>query len=483
MAGAPGGFISPGRLTGAAGAIRREGRCFASKTKVFCELADGGRAAWLDLKNKPHPTAAIHLQVKTLLRRVQDFAGFVIKSVQLTGDADKAVIDVQLDADPRFKRRCSCCGGPGRVHDILPERRWHFVPLWGIAVRLRYAPRRVVCAQVGPTVEIMPWNKGKSPYATAYMQFLARWARRLSWKETAVIFATSWEAVRRSVSWVVQWGLENRDLDGVEALGVDELHWGRGKKSANYVTLIYQIDAGMRRLLWVGQRRTQATLKAGFTELETRCEGLLGGLKVVCSDMWKAYLNVIAEMAGGALNVLDPFHVAQHLNAAVDTVRRGEQSRLRGKEAKRQAKGGRFLLLRRGTKVRGRAREKLRAVLKSLRATSRAWELKESFRKFWQYRSESWAAAYMKAWTTRAMRSRLEPMKKVARMLRRHEQLLLNYFRAKRQYTSAVVEGMNHKARVSLARSFGHRSFEVLQLALYHNLGALPEPPSQHRFC
>jgi transposase len=435
------------------------------------------------VRQKPCPTTAIHLQVKTLLRRVQDFAGFIIKSVRLTGEAKASVIEVQLDADPRFKRRCSCCGGPGRVHDILPERSWDFVPLWGIAVKLRYAPRRVACAQVGPTVEIMPWNKGKSPYAKAYMIYLARWARRLSWKETSEIFGASWDAVRRSVTWVVQWGLENRELQGVSAVGVDEMHWGRGKKSANFVTLIYQIDAGMRRLLWVGHRRRQSTLKAGFNELEKNHEGFLAGLRVVCSDMWRPYLKVIAEMAGAALNVLDPFHVAQHLNAAVDTVRRGEQSRLKSPKARKDAKGGRFLLLRRGTKVRGRARAKLQAVLRSLRATSRAWELKESFRKFWAYRSETWAAAYLKAWTTRAMRSRLEPMKRVARMLRRHEDLLLNYFRAKRKYNSAVVEGLNNKARVSLARSFGHRSFEVLQLVLYHNLGKLPEPPSPHKFC
>lgn len=414
---------------------------------------------------------------------MQVFAGFVIKSVRLAGGPNQPVIEVCLDADPRFKRRCSCCGGTGRVHDILPQRCWDFVPLWGIPVKLFYAPRRVVCAQVGPSVEIMPWNKGKSPYATAYMLFLARWARRLSWKQTSEIFGASWEAVRRSVDWVVAWGLKHRDLSGVTALGVDELHWGRGKKSANFVTLIYQIDAGMRRLLWVGHRRREATLKAGFDELDIRHEGFLAGLKVICSDMWKPYLKVIARKAGAALNVLDPFHIAKHLNEAVDTVRRGEQSRLRSKKARSDAKGGRFLLLRRGTRVRGRAREKLQAVLKSLRATSRAWELKESFRKFWRYRSESWAAAYLKEWTTRAMRSRIEPMKKVARMLRRHEDLLMNYFRAKRQYTNAVVEGMNHKARVSLARSFGHRSFQVLQLALYHNLGNLPEPPSQHKFC
>jgi len=103
-------------------------------------------------------------------------------------------------------------------------------------------------------------------------------------------------------------------------------------------------------------------------------------LRVICSDKWKPYLKVIAEKAGSALNVLDPFHVAQHLNTAVDTVRRGEQSRLKGKQARTRVKGSRFLRLKRGTRVRGKAREKLHNVLAALKATSRASELEESFR-------------------------------------------------------------------------------------------------------
>ena len=431
-----------------------------------------------------NPATAIQLNVKTLLRHVQDLAGYIVKSVRHTLDAPDPRIDIDLDIDPRRKRRCSCCGRPGRIHDVLPQRQWHFVPLWNIPVFLHYAPRRVVCPRHGkPIVEAMPWNRGKSPYAAAYMQFLARWARRLSWKETAEIFSASWEAVRRSVEWVVAWGLEHRDLSGVTAVGVDELHHGRGKTSLNFLTLVYQIDRGSRRLLWIGRSRTESTLREGFDELEKLRAGFLGGLKVVCSDMWKPFLKVVRERCGQALNVLDPFHVAKHLNEALDAVRRGEQSRLQDKAARKDAKGGRFLLLKRGTKVRGKARDKLKAVLASLGQTSRAWELKESFRRFWLYRSPAWASAYLKAWTTRAMRSRIEPMKKVARMLRNHEDLLINYFRAKRQYTNAMVEGMNHKARVALARSFGHRSFDVLKLVLYHNLGDLPEPHSSHKFC
>lgn len=445
-------------------------------------MAVTGIGCGCDTANNPAP--AIQTTLKTIFRHVQDLSGFVVKSIRHRLDGSKPRIDIDLDPDPRRKRRCSCCSLPGRVHDRLGEREWHFVPLWGIPVFLHYAPRRVVCpTTAAPTVEEMPWNHGKSPYARAYKIFLARWAGRLSWKETAGIFGASWDAVFRSVKWVVDWGLEHRDLSGVTALGVDELHWGRGKKGANFLTLVYQIDAGSRRLLHVGVRRTEATLREGLNLLEAGHAGFLAGIKVVCSDMWKPFLKVVASLCGDAINVLDPFHIAKHLNEAVDNVRRGEQSRLRTKEERSRAKGGRFLLLKRSTRVRGKARAKLNAVLASLGATSRAWELKESFRRFWSYRSPTWAAAYLKAWTSRAMRSRLEPMKKVARMLRSHEELLLNYFRAKRQYNSGVVEGLNNKARVSLARSFGHRSADVLELVLYHTLGGLPEPPSQHKFC
>lgn len=450
--------------------------------KIGLRMADTG-VGW-GCKTTNNTAPAIQLTVKTLFRHVQDLAGFVVKSVNHFLDAKKPRIEFVMDVNANYKRRCSCCGGTGRVHDKLPERRWDYVPLWHIAVYLVYAPRRVICPVSGrPTVEAMPWNLGKSPYAVAYKIFLARWARLLSWKKTSEMFNATWDAVFRSVEWVVEWGLEHRDLSGVTALGVDELHWGRGKKSANFLTLVYQIDSGSRRLLHVGVRRTEAALREGLRVLEAQHSGFLEGVKVVCSDMWKPFLKVVAAMCGNAINVLDPFHIAKHLNEAVDRVRRGEQSRLRTKEQRASAKGGRFLLLKRSTKVRGKARAKLNAVLASLGATSRAWELKESFRRFWLYRSPTWAAAYLKAWTTRAMRSRLEPMKKVARMLRAHEELLLNYFRAKRQYNSGVVEGLNNKARVSLAKGYGHRSSEIIKLVLYHALANLPEPSCSHKFC
>ena len=353
---------------------------------------------------------------------------------------------------------------------------------WGIPVEFFYAPRRVECPEHGVVVEHLPWNEGKRTRTTAMMGFLARWARRLSWRETAQVFQVSWEAVYRSVDWFVAWGLTHRELQGVESIGVDEIHWGRGLRASNFLTVIYQIDAHCRRLLFVGKGRSKRTLQHGLKALGP---AVVQGLRFVCSDMWKPYLEVIAAQAGQALQVLDRFHITMHLNQAVDQVRRAESGRLRaaGRAAAQKLKQTRWVLLRRGSRVRGRARQKLNALLSSKLATARAWELKETFAHFWKYRSVLWAGAFLDYWTYRARRSRLEPMKRVARMLRAHDELLLNWFRAKGEISNGAVEGLNNKIRVITRRSYGFRTYEAMEIALYHTLGRLPEPESTHRYC
>ena len=425
----------------------------------------------------------MQLQVKTILNCVQRFVGFVYQEVRMHRSQGRAEsIEITVEPHAAIRGRCSQCRQPAPGYDRLPQRRWLFVPLWGIPTHFCYAPRRVECGEHGVVVEHIPWSDGKRPVTCAMMGFLARWARRLSWRETARSFHTSWEAVYRSVEWFVQWGLAHRELRAVESIGVDEIHWGRGLGADHFLTVIYQIDAHCRRLLWVGRRRSQATLRRGLKVLGPE---LVQGLRFVCSDMWKPYLQVIAAQAGQALHVLDRFHITSHMNQAVDQVRRAESTRLRANShnAAQRLKHLRWSLLRRGSRVRGRARQKLNALLASKLATARAWELKETFRYFWHYKSVIWAGAFLDYWCSRAMRSRLEPMKKVARMLRVHEPLILNWFRAKGEISSGAVEGLNNKIRVVTRRSYGFRTYEAMEIAVYHNLGRLPEPESTHRFC
>lgn len=428
----------------------------------------------------PTRRPAIQLHVKTILNRIQHFAGFVYREVRFRDHGSSLHIDIYLAAHACSDGQCATCLKPVPGYDRQPERSWLFPPLWNIPTHFHYAPRRVECPEHGIGVEHIPWSAGKRPVTIPMMVFLARWARRLSWRETAQAFQTSWEAVYRSVDWFVQWGLAHRQLEGVEALGVDEIHWGQGLRSENFLTVIYQIDAHCRRLLWVGSRRTQASLRRGLAALGPE---LVRGLRFVCSDMWQPYLRVLAAKVPHALHVLDRFHITSHLNQAVDQVRRAECGRLRGRPQAARLKHMRWKLLRRGSRIRGQAKRKLHGLLRSKLATGRAWMLKETFQDFWRYRSLTWAATFLDVWCERALRSRIEPMRKVARMLRSHEELILNWFRAKGEISNGPVEGLNNKIRVITRRSYGFRTYHAMETALYHNLGQLPEPQLTHTFC
>jgi len=439
------------------------------------------RSGFQSVGNKqPTRRPAIQLKVKTILNRIQHFAGFVYREIRFRDQGSSLRIDVHVEAHAAMAAKCADCLEPAPGYDRLPERSWLFVPLWGIRTDFRYAPRRVQCAQHGIGVEHIPWSVGKRPVTTAMMAFLARWAQRMSWRETARTFHTSWEAVYRSVQWFVQWGLAHRQLESVESIGIDEIHWSKGQRSANFLTVIYQIDRHCRRLLWVGPRRTQATLRRGLAALGPQ---VVSGLRFVCSDMWRPYLQVIAAKVQHALHVVDRFHVTMNLNQALDQVRRAESGRLRGQPIAARLKKMRWKLLRRGSRVRGHARVKLNALLASRLATGRAWNLKESFQQFWRYKSVWWAGGFLDYWCERAMRSRLEPMKRIARMLQAHDELLLNWFRARGEVSSGAVEGLNNKIRVVTRRSYGFRTYHAMELALYHNLGRLPEPQLTHEFC
>jgi transposase len=149
------------------------------------------------------------------------------------------------------------------------------------------------------TVEMVPWCDGKNQLTTTYRWYLATWAKRLSWSEVGSIFRTSWDSVCRAVEFAVEWGLAHRELSGLTALGVDEIAWAKGH---TYLTLLYDISGPTKRLLAVAEERKEASLRSC---LESLGDPVCLGVKYVCSDMWKPYLNVIAEKLGQAVHVLD----------------------------------------------------------------------------------------------------------------------------------------------------------------------------------
>lgn len=101
---------------------------------------------------------------------------------------------------------------------------------------------------------------------------------------------------------------------------------------------------------------------------------------------------------------------------------------------------------------------------------------------FWDYDSPTWAGKFIDQWCSKVLRSRIEPIRKFARTVRTHRELLLNYFRARKEFSSGVIEGLNNKAKVTMRKAYGYRSFRIAELSLFHVLGKLPEPKLAHDF-
>jgi transposase len=415
------------------------------------------------------------MELITILNRCHRFQGFVYQQARFSSDHKS--IEIAVRPRKGSAAVCSRCHHPAPGYDQLPERRFEFIPFWGFSVFLLYSMRRVECRRYQTVVvEEVPWGDGKRTMTRAYMLFLARWARRLSWKETAEAFRTSWEKVFDAVEHIVTFGLEHRMFGQIDAIGVDEIQYAKGHK---YLTLVYQIDLDVTRLLWVGKERTIESFQGFFTTIGDK---VASKIVFVCSDMWAPYLKVIREKCSDALHILDRFHIVAKMNQALDDVRAEEARHMKQEGLHPVLKKSRWLLLKRQENLTNKQRFRLRDLLRYNLKSVRAYLLKEAFQQLWDYNSPAWAGKFLDEWCRHVMRSRIEPMKKIARTLRRHRELILNYFHAQKLLSSGVVEGLNNKAKVTMRRSYGFRTFRALELALYHTLGKLPEPESTHEF-
>ena len=168
------------------------------------------------------------MQLKTILNRVHKIKSFVYGAVRWVESAPSPTLEVELHPRANSRPVCSDCGQSGPRYVRLPARRFKFVPFWGMKVFLVYAPRRVECKRCGVRVEEMPWAEGKHPVTRTYAWFLASWAKRLSWKEVAEVFQSSWDMVFGVVEMAVAYGREQLHLSGIQSLGIDENQLGAG---------------------------------------------------------------------------------------------------------------------------------------------------------------------------------------------------------------------------------------------------------------
>lgn len=272
----------------------------------------------------------------------------------------------------------------------------------------------------------------------------------------------SWGTVNAILRCAVERGLLRRGEEDVPRLGLDEKSIERGHR---YASVLTDIDRG--RVLDVVPERT---LEAATTLLETLSPAQRASVQAVAMDMWPAYMSAVQQRLPQADLVHDRFHVAKYLNEAVDAVRRAEHRALAA-AGDSPLTGSKWAWLK--TYADGRSAEavEFRTLNQLNLKTSRAWRIKETFARFWTYHYTGAAKRFFDLWAANAMRSRLAPVKKVVKMLRRHETGLLNYSR--HRISNACAEGFNSAIQLTKANARGFRNFDNYRARILFHCGKL----------
>jgi transposase len=363
---------------------------------------------------------------------------------------------------------CPDCGQGAPGYDRSVERRWRHLDTCQFRTVLAARVPRVQCAQHGVRQIHVPWAEDRSRFTLLFEALAIRVLRETTVSGLAGLLRLSWEEAAGIFQRAVARGLARRVRERVTVLGVDETSF---QKRYDYVTVV--ADLPRRRVLWVGDHRRQETLAAFWTSL---VPAERAGLEAVVMDMWEPYLAATrAALAGEpAAIVFDRYHVAQHLTHAVDLVRRAEQSQLRRAGDDRLDRT-RYLWLKGTERRTGADRWRIGQLRRAGLKVGRAWALKEAAAKLWTYHSATWARKYFTRWYGWALRSRLEPIKRVARMMRRYLDGILAYL--EHRYTNALSEALNAKIQEIKYRARGYRNRENFRLAILFHCGQLDLNP------
>ncbi|MFO1369934.1 MAG: ISL3 family transposase [Marinagarivorans sp.] len=273
----------------------------------------------------------------------------------------------------------------------------------------------------------------------------------------------NWHQINAIKERAVERRLARRAQAPIHHIGLDEKQFRSGHQ---YITSLFDLDEG--RVLDVIEERTEEAAEQLITQTLTKTQRTQ--VNAVASDMWKAYANSVEKMLPNSKIVHDCFHIVQHLNKAVDQVRRSEHRTLL-QQGNSALKGTKFQWLRKPENLSDDDVVEFSQVVNSHLKTAKAWSIKEIFRTFWAYRSKAAARKFFMRWHARAVRSRLKPMDEKAKMIKRHIENFINYFDFR--ITNAAAEGLNSKIQTVKADARGFRSFKNFRTSVLFYCGKL----------
>jgi transposase len=407
------------------------------------------------------------MQDRELYRRILGIeAPWYVDSVELKLEVGE--VHVHLAHHEMMDWPCPECGAGCKLYDHQPKRQWRHLDTCQYQTILHAEPPRSECSVHGVRVVKLPWAEPSSRFTALFEALAIEWLKEASQKAVAGRLQLSWDEIHAIMERAVKRGLDRRKAEQVSQVGIDEKAFRKGH---SYLTLVN--DLTRSRVLYVAEDRRQSSLD-GFWETLTAEQ--IGSIEAVAMDMWDPYIASVQEHVLDADRkiVFDKFHIAQHLGDAVDRVRRKENKTLRASGDDRLA-GTRYDWLRNPAAMEPQDRREFTELRKSGLKTARAWALKETAMALYSYVYQRPARKHFRWWHTWAVRSRLQPMIEVARMLKRRFENIITYLR--HRVTNAGSESINAKIQWVKYTARGFRNKQNFVHAIYFHCGGLDLAP------
>ena len=383
-------------------------------------------------------------------------------------DVKKQRVEVFAEHGARKSWPCPECGEACGLHDHDEERTWRHLDSCQFQTHLHARVPRVRCDKHGIKQVKVSWAEPRSRFTLLFERFAIDVLWETDVLGAARILDISWDEAHGIMARAVARGMRRREHSVPEYAGLDEKAIARGH---TYATIV--CDLGSGHVIDVAPDRT--------TESVYRCLGSfsldeLAGIKAVAIDMWQPFIRAMTTLLPNPNEriVFDRFHIVSHMNNAVDIVRRGENRALRAVGDDRLV-GSKHLWLYGAENVPEERIADFEPLRNANLKTARAWAIKETLRSLWDMPTLARGEELYKRWHFWATHSRLQPVKKVAAMIRRHLPGVLSYFT--HRITNSASEALNATIQMIKKRAFGFRSFDNFRVAILFRCGGLQLHP------
>jgi len=375
---------------------------------------------------------------------------------------------VFLDFKPNNPLSCPECGQKAPGYDSR-ERRWRHLDTCQYRTIIVADVPRVQCDEHGVHQIAVPWSEPGSRFTALFEALVIDWLQEASLSAVARRLGLTWDAVDGIVERAVRRGLQRRKLESPERIGIDETSF---QKRHEYVTVVSDHVSG--KVLHVSDNRKEVSLEGYYKTLSIE---QLNAIRSVSMDMWPAYIKATRGYVPDADKKIgfDKFHVAKHLGDAVNKVRYQEHKILLS-QGKTDLKKTKYLWLTNPDNMDDEKWDKFESLRTSALKTARAWAIKELAMTLWDYSTRGWAKKAWKKCLNCAMRSKLEPIKKVASTLKKHLWGILNAIALK--VNNGKSEGINLKIQKLKSQACGYRNRERFRNMIYFHLGGLSLYPA-----